>query len=118
MSDGESGRALIAFEISSDLRERIEAVIAEMRDAEKPKQHVAELVTVVLEMTDVGLDYYYLRPLGAIEAGFVLRNTAKVGLAAAKKSLPLLIRKVVSGLSDKQLLALTDVLEEMVFETE
>jgi len=108
------GRDLVAFEISPELRQRIEAALAELRAAPDPKTCVPELVEAVLEMTAVGLDYFYLRPLEAIQAGLVLRSTAKVGIAAAGKGLPIIVRRVVGALSKEQLLVLADVIEGLL----
>ncbi len=114
MSSTDQGRDLVAFEISPELRQRVEAALAELRAAPDPKTCVPELVGTVLEMTDVGLDYFYLRPLEEVEAGLVARSTAKIGIAAAGKSLPLIVRRVVGSLSKEQLLELADVIEGML----
>ena len=104
----------VAFEISAELRRRCESVIAAVRAAEDPRDHVGELSDVVVEMTDTGLDFYFLHPLQLAEAGRVATGTAKVGLAAARRGIPAVIRRVVASLSDEQVLRIADFIDEIL----
>lgn len=113
-----SAHPRVAFSISPELGERVEAVIEKLRSDSIPKAHVGELVEVVLEMTEVGLEYYYLRPLEVAGVGMMLRSSAKLGIAAAGKSTPMIVRTVVGGMSNDQLLKIANFLDEILIRSE
>ena len=50
----------IAFEISGELRLRIESIVARLRTDTNRTPHAAALADVVIDMTDRGLHYYFL----------------------------------------------------------
>lgn len=110
----EKGGARVAFAISADLRRRCEEVLAAVREDGDPRPHVDELAAVVVEMTDAGLDFYFLLPLELAEAGAVARGTARVGIAAARRGIPTVIRRVVASLSDDQLLRIVDFIDDIL----
>ena len=101
----------VAFDISPALRRRCEEVIVAVREAEDRGEHLAELTEVVVAMTDTGLDFYFLHPLERIGAGRMARGTAQVGVAAARRGLPTVVRRVLATLSDDQLLELVDFID-------
>ena len=100
--------ARFAFAVPPELAARTEAVVAKLRSDDDRKQHVPELVEVVLELTETGLHYYFLHPLELAKVGVVARSAAKVGIAAAGRGIPVIVQKVVSGMSDDQLLAVAE----------
>lgn len=111
-ADPAGGR--VAFEISAELRRRCEEAIAAVRAADEPREHLAELVEAVVELTDTGLDFYFLYPLERVGAGRVARGTAQVGVAAARRGLPTVVRRVVGSLSNGQVLELVDFIDEIL----
>ena len=107
----EAGRAFFAFELSPELLARTEAIIDKLRSAEDRRARLQELIAVVLELTETGLDAYYLKPLELAEVGFASRSAAKVGVAAAGKGIPVIVRKVLGKMSDEQLLTVADFMD-------
>lgn len=106
--------ARVAFRISPELLERAETALQQVRENPTRPPHVDALVTVILELTDSGLDYYFLEPLRRIEAGAMSMASARLGIAAAGRGLPTIIRRVVASLDEQQILALADFLDELL----
>jgi hypothetical protein len=50
-----------------------------------------------VDLTETGLDYYFLKPLQEAKAGFVARQTASFSLAGALGMMSPVIRGVLSG---------------------
>lgn len=109
-----SAAGRVAFEIPAELQRRCEDVIAAVRAADDRREHLAELTEVVVAMTDTGLDFYFLHPLERVGAGRMARGTAQVGVAAARRGLPTVVRRVLASLSDDQLLELADFIDEIL----
>ncbi len=106
--------ARFAFEVPPELAARIAAVVDKLRADDDRKQHLPELLKVVLGLTETGLHYYFLYPLELAKVGLVSRSAAKVGIAAAGKGIPVIVRRVVGSMSDDQLLAVADFIDRML----
>jgi hypothetical protein len=110
----DEGIARVAFEIPGTLRRRAESIVERLRrDADK-RQHVPELIEVVLAMTDRGLYYYFLHPLEIAGVGPVTRKAVELAIGAAGRTLPVVVRKTVSALDDPQLLALANFIDRIL----
>ena len=115
MSDDDAGTVnLVAFQISPELMARAEAALAAVREEPAQGPAVEELVEVVLEMTDRGLDFYYLEPLRRAEAGAMTTSAARLGIAAAGRGIPAIIRRVVRSLDEEQILSIADFIDEIL----
>jgi hypothetical protein len=53
----------VRFFHSAALRKRTDAVLAGIERDDDATQHASALSSVVLELTETGLNYYFLRPL-------------------------------------------------------
>lgn len=106
----------MAFVIDSALRDRVLAVVEEMRTAVEPKAHASVLAAMISELTEAGLHYYFMRPLEQAEVGFFQINTARIGLASAGKSLPLVVNRVMRSMTDAQLLSVVDSIADLLVE--
>lgn len=109
---GDPGR--IAFRISPELRARTEAALAAVREAPADRPRVEELVEVILELTEAGLDYYYLEPLRRADVGAMSTAAARLGVAAAGRSLPTIVRRVVLPLDEAQILSIAEFIDELL----
>ena len=79
---------------------------------------MAELVKVVLEMTDRGLYYYFLHPLEEAGVGIVTRKAVSLALGTAGRTLPVVVRKTVKSLNDEQLLKIADFVDHILIRDE
>lgn len=104
----------VAFEISSELRQRAEGVVGNLRSDGDQRRHVPELVEVVLAMTDRGLYYYFLHPLEEAGVGSVTRGAVKLALGAAGRTLPPVVRKTIKSLNGEQLLKIADFIDHIL----
>lgn len=104
----------IAFRISAELRARTEAAVAAVRDDPGDPGRVGELVEAVLELTDTGLDYYFLEPLRRAEVGAMGTTAARLGIATAGRGIPPIVRRVISGMDEEQVLSIADFIEEIL----
>lgn len=115
MSDTpESGANMVAFEISPELMARAEEALAAVRAEPGHTPNVDALVEVILELTDRGMDFYYLEPLRRARVSAMATSAARLGFAAASRGIPAIIRRVVSSLDEEQLLGIVDFIDEIL----
>lgn len=104
---------LLAFPLPEELAAALQGVITRIRRADHRGAHAPELVRTVNRLTEVGLDHFFLRPLREVGiTGFNLR-TAELGIASARRGIAAFVRRVLSSMSDAQLLRLVQLLDEM-----
>jgi hypothetical protein len=95
----------LRFRHSQELRDRTLAVLSELESAADAVKHRKALADVIVELTDTGLDYFFIQPLKVARAGFVA-EAAELGMAGAKQVLGAAVRNIVSRMDGPQLLSL------------
>lgn len=97
-------RPFLRFHHSHELRVKTLEVLVAVENAEKATAHSAELTELVLELTDSGLDQYFLQSLKATKANFVVQQSAALGLVGVQKVMGTVIRNILGRMDDRQLL--------------
>lgn len=110
----EFGGGKVAFEISRELRGRVLQAVEEVRREPNDKANVGKLVDVVIELTDCGLEYFFLYSLEQAAVGLVTRKGVELALGAAGRTLPPVVRRTVRSLSEEQLLQIADFVEHIL----
>jgi hypothetical protein len=98
-----SAKPSLRFFHSTALRTRSNNVLAAIERAKDPTEHVAALSSLVVDLTQAGLSYYFLRPLQQAKIGFVARQTASFGMAGALRVMSPIIRTILAGANAGQL---------------
>lgn len=93
----------LRFFHSPALRTRTNKVLAAIDRDEDATRHSDVLSSLVVELTDAGLDYYFLRPLQQAKVGFVARQTASLGMGGALRVMSPIIRRILAGANTGQL---------------
>ena len=80
-------------------------MIRGLEQAQDATAHREALAEVVVELTRSGLDAYFLKPLKLAKAGFILEQTASIGLAGAQQMMGPVIRQMIGRLNGPQLVS-------------
>jgi hypothetical protein len=103
---GPASMPFLRFHHSHELRVRTLEVLETVEQAEKPTAYSAHLTELVLELTDNGMDQYFLQSLKAAKANFVVRQSAALGLSGVQKVMGTVIRNILGRMDDRQLLSI------------
>jgi hypothetical protein len=107
-SPGEHGATrelpYLRFYHSKDLRTKTLAVLDAIDKADDATEHSDGLADVVLELTETGLTYYFLKPVQAAKGGFLSTQTTKVGIGGILRVMGPVVRRVLGGMNHDQLL--------------
>jgi hypothetical protein len=98
------GEPFLRFHYPPSLRKRINEVLAAIEGADDPTRHVGALSAMATELTEAGLSYFFVEPLKAANAGFVIQQSAGFGISSAVMVLSPVIRNVMAWLDKDQLL--------------
>jgi hypothetical protein len=109
-----SPRPFLRFYHPENLRVRTLAVLTTLEKAKDKTDHRDELAEIVTELTDSGMDYYFLRPLKIANAGFFTEQTAALGMAATTRVLGSVIRNIIGGMDSPQLLSVCSYIRQLM----
>lgn len=104
----------LRFHYSRELHARALAVLDALERDGDPTRHRQALSDLVLELTDAGLGYFFLRPLELADSGFVVRQSASLGMTGAKNLLSPILRSVIGRMEAYQLKIVAGYIRELM----
>jgi hypothetical protein len=99
-----SDKPFLRFYHSDSLRAKTLAVLTTLEQAQDSTRHRDTLSAIVLELTDSGLEYYFLRPLKLAQVSFVVEQSAQLGMGGVKRVMAPIIRNIIGHMDKHQLL--------------
>ena len=109
-----STKPFLRFYHSESLRAKTLAVLTTLEKAKDGKQHRDALADIVAELTDSGLEYYFMRPLKLAKAGFFAEQSANLGIGAAKRVFGSVIRNIIGRMDNPQLLSVCSSIRQLM----
>ncbi len=98
-------KPFLRFHHSQELRARTLEVLETVENAEKPTAYSGHLTELVLQLTESGMDQYFLQSLKATKANFVVQQSAALGLSGVQKVMGTVTRNIIARMDDRQLLS-------------
>jgi hypothetical protein len=95
----------LRFHHSEALRAKTLAVLGKVERAEDAAEYRDSLADVVVELTNAGLNDYFMKPLKCAKPGFVVQQSATLGMAGAQQVMATVIRQVIGRMGHPQLLS-------------
>jgi hypothetical protein len=108
----------LAYPISDALSQKTYQVMENLREAPGDKAYRKALIDIVNELADVGLDHFFVKSLKHANMGFLKIKTAEIGLTTFKNGLKPILKSLVNGMGDKQIIKIVDFMEGVVVEAE
>jgi hypothetical protein len=109
-----SSKPFLRFYHSEELRSRTLAVLVAIEKSADPAKHRSALADIVVELTSVGMDYYFMKPLKQAEAGFVIQQSASVGMVGAVRVLGSVTRNIISRMDGPQLRSVSEAMRQLM----
>ena len=103
----------LRFYLSTKLQKRLLASLAKMERSDDATEHHIELAEMIVELTNEGLNYYFLRSLKLAHAGFIVQQSANIGILAVQRLAAPVIRNIVGRLGHEQLLSVASTIREL-----
>jgi hypothetical protein len=100
-----SSRPFLRFYHSEGLRRKTLSLLDRLERARDPTVHRDALAEVVVELAASGMDYYFMRPLKLAGPGFLLEQSANLGMAGVQQVMASVIRQIVGRMEGPQLLS-------------
>ncbi len=100
-----SAKPFLRFYHSEELRKRTMAMLTTLESARDPTVHRGALANLAVELTNAGLDYYFIKPLKLAKAGFVVEQSAGLGMTGVQQLMGSVIRNILGRMDGPQLLS-------------
>ena len=100
---GAAGLPSLRFYHSEALRTRTLAVLDALETAEDPTGQSKALAGIVLELTETGLAYYFVKPVEDAKVGFMAEQSTRLGIAGILRVMGPVTRRVIGGMDAAQL---------------
>lgn len=107
-------KPFLRFHHSDKLRRKTMEVLNIVEGAEDATVHTSELTDLVLELTDVGFDQFFLQSLKDAKVGFVVQQSAVLGLAGVQKVMGAVVRKFIGRMDHQQLLSVCSAIRSFM----
>ncbi len=94
----------LRFYHSAELRDKTLAIVRSIERAQDPSRYRNTLADIVMELTDAGLNYYFLRPLDLARVNFVIKQSAHIGVGSVNRIMGPVVHNIIGKLDKQQLL--------------
>jgi hypothetical protein len=98
-------KPFLRFHHSAPLRRKTLSVVEALEQSENTGAHADALADLVVELTNAGLDAYFMQPLKRAKAGFVVEQSASLGMVGVQQVMGTVIRRVIGRMDGAQLLS-------------
>jgi hypothetical protein len=106
----------LSFPLSEELRQQTVETLAKLRESSDRRQHIPLLSDLISELTETGLEYFFVHSLKQAGVGLIGVSTAKLGIASTSKGIPVVINRLVGLMSNDQLLAVAEFIDGSLIE--
>ena len=107
-------KPFLRFHHSEALRKKTLAVIVDVEQAEDPASHRDTLADLVVELTDSGLDYFFIKQLKLARPGFLVEQSASLGMVGTQRVMGTVIRQVIGRMEGPQLLSVCGSIRQLM----
>jgi hypothetical protein len=98
-------KPFLRFYHSEALRKKTLFVLDTIENAEDAIAHRDKLAEVVVELMSSGMDYYFMRSLKLAKVGFIVMQSARLGMAGTQQVMGSVIRNIIGRMDTSQLLS-------------
>ena len=104
----------LRFYHSDGLRKKTLLVLGTLEEAQDATAHRDAVADIVLELTSSGMDYYFMKPLKLSKAGFIVEQSASIGMSGIQQVMGSVIRNIIRRMEGPQLLSVCGSIRELM----
>lgn len=104
----------LRFCYAEALHAKVLHLLETLEQVPDPSKYRGALGDLVVELTDAGIDDYFLQPLRVAKAGFLVQQTANLGVTSAARIMAPMIRNIIGRLDRNQLLSISGYIRHIM----
>jgi hypothetical protein len=111
---GTSSKPFLRSYHSMELHEKTIRMLDTLESAQDPTAHRNAFADLAVELTNSGLHFYFIKPLKAARAGFVVEQSASLGMTGVQQLMGSVIRNIIGRMDGPQLLSVGNSLRQFM----
>ncbi|MBK6324113.1 hypothetical protein [Candidatus Aalborgicola defluviihabitans] len=111
---GKKALPFLRFSHSEALRTKTLDVLTTLEQSDDPTAHRDALAKLVVELNDVGMKFYFMEPLKLAKPGFLVEQSANLGMAGAIQVIGSVVRKIIGRMEAPQLLSVCASIRQLM----
>ncbi len=104
----------LRFHYPKSLHKRTLALLDTVEASSDPTDHRDELAEIVEELMISGMNDYFMKPLKEAKAGFIIQQSANLGMAGAQKVLGSVLESIIGRMDGPQLLSICSSIRQFM----
>ncbi|BDS10781.1 hypothetical protein [Aureispira anguillae] len=104
----------LGFPLSESLLNRVHEVIQDLKKDTNKRQHALRLFQAISDLSDEGLDYYFIQSLKRAGLGRIKMIAVENAIKVGKKAILTVGKGIIKAMTDEQLLIIATVIEESI----
>jgi hypothetical protein len=109
-----SSGPFLRFYHSEGLRKKTLSLLGAIEQAPDATTHRDALAEVVVELTNSGMDFYFMKPLKLAKAGFMVEQSARLGMTGVQQVMASVIRQIIGRMESPQLLSVCGSIRKLM----
>ena len=102
----------LGFPLSEGLENRVQEILADLKNNTNRRQFALKLFQVVSDLSDEGLDYFFIQSLKRAGLGRIKMIAVENAIKVGKKAILTVGKGILKAMNDEQLLIIGSVLED------
>lgn len=111
---GQASKYFLRFYHSAALRKKTLALLDTIEQAADATAHRDELSNLVVELSKAGMDYFFIKQLKLAKPGFIVEQSANLGMAGVQQVMGSVIRKIIGRMDSSQLLSVCSSIRQLM----
>lgn len=104
----------LRFYHSKALRKNTLSLLDTLERAQDAAAHRDALANVIIELTSSGMNFYFMKPLKLAKAGFIVQQSATIGMAGVQQVMGSVIRSIIGRMDRPQLLSVCGSIRQLM----
>jgi len=105
VASGPPPKPFLRFYHSEALGKKTLSLLSTIEQAQDATTYRDALSNLVVELTNSGMDYYLMRPLKLAKPGFIMEQSANLGMAGVQQVMGSVVRQIIGRMDGLQLIS-------------
>ncbi len=104
----------IKFTHTKAMRKRTLSILDAIEEEDDPIEYREDLADIIVELSETGLHFFFLAPLSKLKMGFVVNQSANLGISGCMRVLGPTVRNIVGRMDKKQMRTVSKEMRRMM----
>jgi hypothetical protein len=107
-------KPFLRFYHSEALRKKTLSLLSTIEHAQDATTYRDALSNLVVELTNSGMDYCFMKPLKLTKPGFIVEQSANLGLAGVQQVIGSVVRQIIGRMDSPQLISVCGSIRQLM----